>query len=79
VDSGNGTVDPVKRSWVDTTVPMYVRVPGELKFLLHSYQSAMRMRSFNEAVCRLLETHPELARHAASLYTDKNEGKEDPV
>jgi hypothetical protein len=80
MDGGNGAVEPIeKRTWVDTTVPLYARVPGELKFLIHSWQSANRMRSFNEAMCRLLETHPALAQHAATLYNDKNEGKDDPV
>lgn len=66
MDGGNGSVDS------GSTVPMFARVPAELKFLVKSWQSANRMRSFNEALSRLLETHPDLARHAASLYTDSN-------
>lgn len=63
------------KNWKNTTVTVYLRLPGELKYLIHSYQDACRMQSFNEAARRLLETHPDLQRHAAMLYTGaKDEG-----
>lgn len=72
MDGGNGIVEestPEKEpAWKSTLVTIYARVPGELKYLIHSYQSACRMTSFNEAIRRLLESHPDLARHAAMLY-----------
>jgi len=60
--SGNGAV--IAR------VPMFARVPGELKYLVTCYQNANRLPSFNIAVQRLLETHPALAQLAAELYTN---------
>jgi hypothetical protein len=73
MDGGNGTVSPKPKNWKNTTVTVYLRLPGELKYLIHSYQDACRMQSFNEAARRLLETHPELAKHAAMLYNGSNE------
>ena len=75
MDRGNGTVreSPKPGSWNNTTVTIYCRVPGELKFLVHSWQNACRLPTFNAAIQRLLETHPDLAKHAASLYNSKKE------
>lgn len=66
MDSGNGST----RKGYDKTVSLYVRIPPELKFLLMRYHSVRKLPSFSYAVQSLLETHPELARLAAELYTE---------
>jgi hypothetical protein len=55
-------------------------VPVELKFLINFYKSRNRMPSFSWAVRALLETHPDLAKLAAELYTDRqtDQGTERP-
>lgn len=49
---------------------IFVRVPGELKYLAECYQSARSMQSFAQAITELLETHPRIAEMAERLYAD---------
>jgi hypothetical protein len=48
---------------------LQVQVPGELKYLINYYKNRNRMPNFGWAVRTLLETHPDLAKLAAELYT----------
>ena len=64
MDSRDGPVKGhVKR------VDLYATVPGELKYLVKTWQITQRLPSFSLALQRLLETHPDLAKLAAELYT----------
>lgn len=69
MDGRNRTVGEKYRPGM---VSMSVRVPGELKYLVICYKSAMKMPSFNYAVQVLLETHPALAKLAAELVQSGN-------
>lgn len=61
---GNGSVN-------DMRVSMHARIPAELKYLVTCYQNATRLATFNYAVQRLLETHPDLQRLAAEMYNGR--------
>lgn len=60
-----------------STATMYARVPSELKYLIVKYQQHQKLMSFSNAVQRLLETHPDLARLAAELYNASSDAHPD--
>jgi hypothetical protein len=76
MDSGNGPVKPGEYrqhtppgpGW--SVLNINTKVPVELKFLVNYYKNARKLPTFSYAVRQLLETHPELARIAAELYTN---------
>jgi hypothetical protein len=62
-------------------VTIYARgIPAELKFLVGRYQECKRIASYSQAIRKLLETHPDLAKLAAELYTESvSDGPDKPT
>ena len=54
-------------------VALFLMLPIELRYLLDLYKINRRMQSTNEAMRRLLETHPDLTRLAEVLYNEGND------
>lgn len=44
-------------------------MPQPLRLIVMSYQEDMHMTSFSQAVRRLLETHPDVDKRIADLYS----------
>lgn len=43
-------------------------MPEPLRYLVEQYEKDMLLPSFSMAIRRLLETHPDIAKRADSLY-----------
>jgi hypothetical protein len=66
MDRGDGRPGvPLENSTVT-----HIRLPDELIYVLRKYQISIRSVSLAETVRRLLESHPELTKHAARLYSE---------
>lgn len=52
------------------TQVIYLRLPKELVYLAECYQSASRLTTLNDAIRRLLETHPDLIARAYQVVYD---------
>lgn len=69
MDRGNGSTGR-KEYKPGGSVTLYARLPAELKYLVVCLQNASKFPSFNYTIQHLLETHPDIARMAAELYTE---------
>lgn len=56
----------------DGFVDYPLSIPQELRYLVEMYQNDMRIVSFNQALRRLIESHPEIDRRAQLVYAGLN-------
>lgn len=60
------------------TEVVYLRLPVEMIYVIKTYQTAIRAQSVNEAVRRLLESHPDIIALAVRMAYNERDTSPQP-